>query len=250
MLDSFQGEVVTRTTKSGSLDKKTSSAWPVKIPKYLQDTYWWAYVHPKAIAFWDRQWLINLILFGNFKRLRDAALSALGGSLPGRTLQIACVYGDFSVRLSERIAPGGSLDVVDVVPGQLENLKRKLTPEVPVRMIQRDSVSLQFADASYDQVILFFLLHEQPDSVRRQTLSEAIRVLKPGGNLMIVDYHRPALLHPLRTFLRLVLIWLEPFALDIWRNEVISWFPAGFQPKEIRKDTLFGGMYQRISIIR
>jgi len=249
MLDSLQAKVVTRSTKTG-MPPETSSVWPVKVPKYLQDTYWWAYVHPKAIAFWDRQWLINLILFGNFKRLRNAALSALGENLPGRTLQIACVYGDFSVKLAQSISPGGSLDVVDVVPGQLENLKRKLPAEVPVRTLQRDSISLQFADASYDQVILFFLLHEQPDSVRRQTLSEAIRVLKPGGKLMIVDYHRPALLHPLRTFLRLILLWLEPFALDIWRNEVISWFPADFQPSEFRKDTFFGRMYQRITIRR
>lgn len=249
MLESSQGEMVTRFTKLGK-PMETRSVWPVKIPKYLQDTYWWAYIHPKAIDFWDRQWPINLILFGNFKRLRDAAMSTLGETLRGRTLQIACVYGDFSVRLAQHISPGGSLDVVDVVPGQLENLKRKLPPEALVRILQRDSISLQFADASYDQVILFFLLHEQPDSVRRQTLSEAIRVLKPGGRLLIVDYHRPALLHPLRAFLHLILLWLEPFALDIWRNEVTSWFPTGFQSKEFRKDTFFGGMYQRISIFR
>jgi hypothetical protein len=75
-------------------------------------------------------------------------------------------------------------------------------------------------------------------------------VLKPGGKLLIVDYHRPALFHPLRTFLKLILLWLEPFAMDIWRNEVISWFPEDFQPKEIRKETSFGGMYQIISIQR
>lgn len=249
MLDTLKGEAGTRAAPSGMLSE-TSSIWPVKIPEYLQDTYWWAYVHPNAIAFWDRQWLINLILFGNFIRLRDTALSRLGGSLTGRTLQIACVYGDFSVRVADRISPGGSLDVVDVVPGQLQNLRRKLPANTLVRTIQRDSTSLQFDDASYDQVILFFLLHEQPDSVRRQTLSEAVRVLKPGGKLLIVDYHRPALLHPLRTFLQLILLWLEPFAMDIWRNEVISWFPADFHPKEVRKETTFGGMYQIISIQR
>lgn len=249
MLDSLQGEVVTRSAKPGT-HREPGSNWPVKIPKYLQDTYWWAYVHPKAIAFWDRQWLINLILFGNFERLRDTALNELGETLTGRTLQIACVYGDFSVRVAERIAPGGSLDVVDVVPGQLQNLRRKLPPNTLVRTIQRDSTSLQFADASYDQVILFFLLHEQPDSVRRQTLNEAIRVLKPGGKLLVVDYHRPALLHPLRAFLHLILLWLEPFAMDICCNEVLSWFPTDFHPKEIRKKTTFGGMYQIISIQR
>src|SRR5215468_7390840 len=102
------------------------------IPDYLHETYWWAYVHPRAIRLFERQWLVNLILWGNFAKLRDAALEALGTSLPGRTLQVACVYGDFTPRLASRVADGGSLDVVDVLPLQLANLRRKLSPGVPV----------------------------------------------------------------------------------------------------------------------
>ena len=45
---------------------------PQAIPSYLQDTYWWAYVHPNAVSFFERQWLVYLILWGNFARLRDA----------------------------------------------------------------------------------------------------------------------------------------------------------------------------------
>ena len=106
------------------------------------------------------------------------------------------------------------------------------------------------ADASVDVVISNCVLNLVAESDRRQMIREIHRVLKPGGKLMIVDYHRPAPLHPLRLLLHQVLVWLEPFALDIWRNEVISWFPADFQPKEIKKETLFGGMYQIISIQR
>ena len=100
-------------------------AWP-QIPAYLEKTYWWAYVHPRAVALFERQWLVNLILWGNFERLRDEALDALGQTLHGRTLQIACVYGDFTTRLARRIASAGSLDVVDVLLIQLHNLRGKL----------------------------------------------------------------------------------------------------------------------------
>src|SRR5688500_15075893 len=94
------------------------------VPAYLNETYWWAYVHPKAVKLFERQWLVNLILWGNFAKLRDAALDELGGELPGRTLQVACVYGDFTPRVSERVAKGrGTLDVVDVLPVQLSNLR-------------------------------------------------------------------------------------------------------------------------------
>ena len=48
-----------------------------QIPEYLTETYWWAYVHPRAVRFFDRMLAVNLILLGNYRRLRDAALAAL-----------------------------------------------------------------------------------------------------------------------------------------------------------------------------
>src|SRR5690348_652376 len=167
------------------------------IPQYLHDTYWWAYVHPRAVRLFERQWLVNLILWGNFAKLRDAALDALGETLPGRTLQVACVYGDFTPRVAARIPEGAALDVVDVLPIQLASLRRKLPADARVNLVHGDASDLRFADASYDRVVLFFLLHEMPLEVRRRTLAEAMRVVKPGGEVVIVDYHRPARWHPL-----------------------------------------------------
>ena len=218
------------------------------IPQYLHDTYWWAYVHPRAVKLFERQWLVNLILWGNFARLRDAALAEMGESLPGRSLQVACVYGDFTPRLAQRVAAGGSLDVVDVLPVQLANLRAKLQPANPVNLINRDAADLGFADGSYDRAILFFLLHEMPLEVRRRTLSEAFRVLKPGGQLVIVDYHRPSGWHPLRPVMKWILKTFEPFAMDLWRHEVAEWLPAG--ARIVKKDTCYGDLYQKLVIAK
>jgi ubiquinone/menaquinone biosynthesis C-methylase UbiE len=214
------------------------------IPAYLHETYWWAYVHPKAVRLFERQWLVNLILWGNFARLRDAALAELGETLPGSTLQVACVYGDFTPKLAERVPAGASLDVVDVLPIQLANLRAKLAPSSPVRMVNRDAADLGFADNSYDRVVLFFLLHEMPLAVRRRTLAEALRVLKPGGKLVIVDYHRPAGWHPLRALMKWILRNFEPFAMDLWRQEVQAWLPPG--ARLVAKDTFYAGLYQKL----
>src|SRR5689334_12368201 len=90
------------------------------VPHYLTTHYWWAYVHPNAVKLFERQWLVNLILWGNYRRLRDAALADLGKGLSGSTLQVACVYGDLTARLSTDVtAASGNLDVVDVLPVQL-----------------------------------------------------------------------------------------------------------------------------------
>ena len=220
------------------------------VPAYLAKTYWWAYVHPRAIRLFERQWLVNLILWGNFPRLRDQALQALGAPLGGRTLQIACVYGDLTARLASRRAPGASLDVVDILPLQLQNLAGKLPDEGAATLVCADSAALQFEDASYDQALLFFLLHEQPSHVRRRTLAEALRVVRPGGRIVIVDYHRPNPLHPLYLPMVGILSTLEPYALDLWRHELTHWLPADRAPAAMTKRTLFGGLYQLVTITR
>jgi ubiquinone/menaquinone biosynthesis C-methylase UbiE len=231
-----------------SLMPPTAHAAPV--PQYLHQVYWWAYVHPKAVQVFERDWLVNTILFGNYARLRDAALEELGETVHGRTLQVACVYGNLTPKLHSRLAPDARLDVVDVLPVQLNNLSKKLPADERVRLVQGDSSSLAMADGTYDQVLLFFLLHEQPESVRRATLAEALRVLKPGGKLVIVEYHRPVGWHPLRPLMRAVFKHLEPYAIDLWKRPVESFLPAGVPVETASSRTWFGGLYEKLVLVR
>ena len=222
-----------------------------EIPEYLERIYWWTYVRPWAVWFFERQWLVNAILFGNYVRLRDAALEFMGARLPGRTLQIACVYGDMTCRLAERVALGGGrLDVVDVLPVQIENLRVKLPAGAPVLGLIQDSAALNFPDARYDRAILFFLLHEQPEDWRRKTLSEAFRVVRPGGRIVIVDYARPKWWNPFRYILPPALALLEPFALDMWRSELQSFLCPSKSPRSLTRQSIFGGLYQTVVIER
>src|ERR1700736_5733681 len=59
---------------------------PTSVPYYLSAHYWWAYVHPRAVQVFERQWLLNLILWGNSPRLSESALDELGDELPGAPL--------------------------------------------------------------------------------------------------------------------------------------------------------------------
>ena len=45
----------------------------------------------------------------------------------------------------------------------------------------------------------------------------------PGGRVIIVDYARPRWWHPLRYLFPILLAKLEPFALELWRDEITSW---------------------------
>lgn len=223
------------------------------IPRYLEQVYWWAYVHPKAVALFEREWLVSAILFGHYSQLRDAALAGLappGQPVQGSTLQVACVYGNLTSRLLRRSAPDARLDVVDILPIQLHNLGKKLPPDARVALMQGDASSLACPDASHDQVLLFFLLHEQPKAVRSATLAEAMRVVKPGGKVVIVDYHRPSRWHWVRPLMRLVFRKLEPFAMDLWDHELLDFMPPQGLPRSQVKQTYFGGLYQKLVLTR
>jgi len=222
----------------------------VSLPAYLEQTYWWAYTHPRAVRVFERQWLVNLILWGNYTRLRDLALDELPASVEGKVLQVACVYGDFTARLAARLGSGGHVDVIDVAPVQVDNLRRKVAGHAQVRVLHQDSSRLSFADASYDQVLVFFLLHEQPEAVRIETIAEAIRVVKPGGKVIFVDYHRPRRRNPFRYLMIPILRGLEPFAMDLWDWDISKWLPADPTPLRVEKRTYFGGLYQKLVVTR
>jgi ubiquinone/menaquinone biosynthesis C-methylase UbiE len=223
---------------------------PVLVPEYLEKTYWWAYTHPNAVRVFERQWLVNLILWGNFSRLRDLALDELNSVKNGQLLQVACVYGNFTEQLLHRLGPQGHLNVIDVAPVQISNMHKKLSDKRKVSIFQQDASNLQFSDASQDAVMVFFLLHEMPVDVRRKTIAEALRVTKPGGKVVFVDYHKPKAISPFRYIMVPILTTLEPFAMDLWNGQITDWLPADYPELKIEKKTYFGDLYQKVVITR
>lgn len=243
---------VSLQTETGSpIEVSANPAANNTVPHYLTKHYWWAYIHPNAIKFFDRQWIINFILWGNYAKLRDAALAEMGEKLPGHTLQVACAYGDLTPHLSRRVAAsGGRLDVIDVVPAQLKNVRRKLAADAPVRLLTMDSSDLSFPDASYDRAIVYLLFHEQPVSYRERTLKEIFRVVKPGGKIVIVDYAGPRWWNPVRYLLGPLLKVLEPFAHDLWREDILRFMPPSLSRRALRRQSFFGGLYQKVVVTR
>jgi hypothetical protein len=123
----FSSAVAEAISPAEGLIAESQSGCHIKVPNYLTVRYWWAYVHPSAVWFFERQWLVNLILWGNHARLRNAAMTESGDVLPG---------ADLTDRLNSRVAAGGGrMDIVDVLPVQLRNLRRKLPPGAPARLL-------------------------------------------------------------------------------------------------------------------
>jgi SAM-dependent methyltransferase len=58
---------------------------------------------------------------------------------------------------------------------------------VNLRLIQRDGADTGEPDAHYDAVLTYALHHELPLDANRDLLREMLRILKPGGDILISD---------------------------------------------------------------
>lgn len=222
-----------------------SDAANLSVPAYLRDVYAWAYLNPFSRAIFDQSFVVWSILWGNVGKLIRAVLDEIE---PGqRVLQTACVYGNFSNQLADRVGPEGRLDVIDVAPIQVRFTRDKLRrqPQAQVRL----------ADAAmptgrrYDVVCCFFLLHEVPPDYKRRIVDALLDSVEPGGKVVFVDYHRPESWHPLKGPMSLVFKLLEPFAREVWDSEIADY--AGARDDwRWEKEVFFGGLYQKVVVTR
>ncbi len=213
-----------------------------QVPKYLDDIYRWAYLNPLALMIFDHRPVVSAILWGNYGRLFRAVLEDVR---PGdRAMQLAAVYGPFSNDLVEALGTGGSLDLVEVAPIQVEMTRKKLQARKNARVLLGDAASPP--TGPYDLIISFFLLHEVPDDYKARIVDSALSRLKPGGRAVFVDYHCPVRWHPLRPIMVKVFDWLEPFAKALWSKEIYSYAGRSVPNVVWRKQTYFGGLYQKL----
>lgn len=217
----------------------------LEIPQYLEQTYAWAYLYPSSLRVFDHAAIVSAILWGNFHQLENAVLAEVP---PGqKVLQAACVYGPFSEHLAQRIGSKGRLDIVDVVPVQVENCARKLERFPQARARVADAADP--GDETYDRIVCFFLLHELPDVYKRRVVDSLLSRLAPDGRVVFVDYHEPRPLHPLRPVTALVFRYLEPFARSLWHHEIRD-FATCADEYAWHQETYFGGLFQKVVVRR
>ncbi|MCB1906061.1 MAG: rhodoquinone biosynthesis methyltransferase RquA [Rhodocyclaceae bacterium] len=212
-----------------------------RVPDYLSRTYRWAYLDRRMLYWLDRPAVVSAILWGNAGRLMSAAASCFdqGQSV----LQAAAVYGDFSRRLAHRLGEDGRLEVVDVAPLQIANLRRKLRG--------RNNVSARLHDLRlplsrrYDGICCFFLLHEVPAESRAHIVDNLLAGVGEGGRVVFVDYHRPRRGHPLRLPMRWIFSRFEPFAESLLDQDIAA-LATRRGDFEWRRTLYFGGMYQLV----
>lgn len=130
-------------------------------------------------------------------RIWDRELDRLGLAGDEKLLDLGCGRGAVLIAAARRL-PAGRAAGVDLWAGKDQSGNR---PEVTlanaaaagvadrVEVHTADITSLPFADGSFDIVTSALVIHNIPsDEQRYQAVDEAMRVLRPGGQLVIADF--------------------------------------------------------------
>lgn len=120
----------------------------------------------------------------NRTRLRagDSALDVAGGT------------GDLALGLARQVGESGTVCLTDINPTMLARGRdRMIDSGLPARLTYcvADAERLPFPEASFDCVTIAFGLRNVTD--KPAALHSMARVLKPGGQLLILEFSRPVL---------------------------------------------------------
>ena len=143
---------------------------------------------------WAHQYdlAVRLLTLGKDRTLRQKTLN-LAHVQPGETvLDVGCGTGDLTLLVKSATGPDGTVHGIDAAPEMVAVARQKaaqsgLAVDFQVGLIEK----LAFPDSTFDLVLSSLMMHHLPEETKRQGLVEILRVLKPGGRLLVIDFKRP-----------------------------------------------------------
>ena len=134
----------------------------------------------------------DVMSFGVHRLWKQFTLS-LTGLRPGqRALDVAGGTGDLALGMLRQVGKQGSVVLSDINPNMLERGRDRLLDMGAagnVECLVADAERLPFDDNSFDCVTIGFGLRNVTD--KAAALNSMLRVLKPGGQLLILEFSRP-----------------------------------------------------------
>jgi ubiquinone/menaquinone biosynthesis C-methylase UbiE len=145
--------------------QQVAAHWGRRAPHFDED-FGHSIRTPAERAAWDR--IVDLVLAG--RNANDA-------------LDVGCGTGFLAFELMAR---GHRVTGVDFAPAMIAEARRKAEERgIPIRFQQADAEQLPFTGSRFDLVMSRHLLWTLPHP--EAAIDEWIRVLRPGGRLVVVD---------------------------------------------------------------
>jgi demethylmenaquinone methyltransferase / 2-methoxy-6-polyprenyl-1,4-benzoquinol methylase len=134
----------------------------------------------------------DVISFGTHRVAKWYAIKASNIKPGSKVLDIAAGTGDLTILISKRVGPQGSVILSDINEQMLQAGRARLArTDIPdnVQFLKVDAEDLQFKDNTFDAVTIGYGIRNFTNKM--QALQEILRVLKPGGQLTMIEFSRP-----------------------------------------------------------
>ncbi len=137
--------------------------------------------------------LMNDLMSAGIHRIWKRFTIELSGVREGNSvLDIAGGTGDLAARFASLVGNDGRVVLADINASMLEVGRDRLLDTgriANIEFVQADAQSLPFPEDSFDCISIAFGLRNVTD--KDAALASMLRVLKPGGRLLILEFSKP-----------------------------------------------------------
>ncbi len=133
-----------------------------------------------------------LMSLGLDRRWREQAIRLVALDEGDEVLDVCGGTGGLAKLAAPRVRPGGRVTVYDLNRRMMETGRATLLPDDgrhAITFVQGDAEDLSFRDSAFHAVTIGLGLRNLADPAR--ALAECLRVLKPGGRLVIFEFSVP-----------------------------------------------------------
>ncbi len=133
---------------------------------------------------------LNILLsFGIDRTWRRKAVRIIAQEKPVSILDVATGTGDLAILLHKRTKTQEIMGI-DISENMLEQAKKKVhSLHLPIHFQVGDAEALEFPENSFDAITVGFGVRNFQDL--QQGINELFRVLKPGGQLLVLEFSKP-----------------------------------------------------------
>jgi len=183
-------------------------------PEYMDVIYEGMYDDDKVCKKADKLWRCSLRTLGFYQKLvDDIVVEIIRGQ---RVCQLGVVFGNQIDRTAIAIGKTGSYDIIDVNKNVIKRTNDKYSIRFnQIKFIHNDAARIK-PSAIYDTVICFLLLSEVPGKHKKDIINNALKMVKPEGKVIFVDWHNPLKWNPLGWPIKMYNRLYKPFVEELW----------------------------------
>jgi ubiquinone/menaquinone biosynthesis C-methylase UbiE len=164
----------------------------VQIPGYYRDSY--EKLYGWLSGFYDVFVKTAFLVInggpGGERRWRGHVIDWLDPRPGDKIADLCSGTGKLTIMIGEMMGDSGEVVGIEISPAQLRTALRKRRPGI-VSFLHGDASTTGYPDGYFDKTVISGALHELPQPVRSDVLSEAFRITRPMGRLVVTDHNRP-----------------------------------------------------------